>query len=70
MSNLRKLSMAFILALTLSSAALAGTIDCPGITQEPPTVEQSAEQEASCGDMSCGVLDVVAGIFDSVLSLV
>jgi hypothetical protein len=57
MKNLRKLCMAFVLVLALSSAALAGTIDCPGVTQPPPP------QEAVAGDMPNGVIgDIQNGV--------
>lgn len=72
MKNLRQLCIALVLMLTLSAAAFAeGQVNCPGITQPPPTTEeQTTDIDASCGDISCGVVDVVAGIFETMLSLV
>lgn len=50
MNNLRQLCMALVLTLTLSAVALAGKVDCPGITQDPPTEETTA-----AGDIQNGV---------------
>jgi hypothetical protein len=36
MKNLRQLCMALVLTLSLSVVALAGQVDCPGVTQPPP----------------------------------
>jgi hypothetical protein len=36
MNNLRQLCAALVLTLTLSATALAGQVNCPGITQPPP----------------------------------
>jgi hypothetical protein len=44
MNNLRQLCIAFILMLVLSATALAGTIDCPGVTQQPTGETQSVSE--------------------------
>ncbi len=58
MKNLRQLCIALVLMLTLSATVLAGQVDCPGVTQEPPTTEN-----AVAGDMPNGVTgDIQNGV--------
>lgn len=49
MNHLRQLCMALALTLTLSVAALAGQINCPGVTEPPP------EETTTAGEVQNGV---------------
>jgi hypothetical protein len=50
MKNLRQLCAALILTLALTVSALAGQMDCPGVTS---TVPQAT------GTIECGITDVL-----------
>ncbi len=78
MRNLRQLSMAVVLTLTLGTYALAGTIDTPpapapppespsvtatGITDTPPSGAESVNPATA------PVIDVALNLLQSVLSL-
>ncbi|MBD0371179.1 MAG: hypothetical protein ICV60_10120 [Pyrinomonadaceae bacterium] len=66
MNNLRQLCMALVLTLTLSAVALAeGKVDCPGITQEPPT-----EEATVAGDIQNGVSTDTDAITQTTLTVV
>jgi hypothetical protein len=64
MKNLRQLCMAVVLTLTLSAVALAGTIDCPGVTQEPPDETTSETQSATPSDsvMTEALMIMIQGV--------
>ncbi len=65
MKNLRRLCAGLILTLALAAPTLAGQMDCPGITQEPPQSEQTLTSETDYG-----VVDVLANILVTALSAV
>lgn len=45
MKRLRQLSVGLILTFALSANAFAGQVNCPGITDEPPSEETTAAGE-------------------------
>lgn len=60
MKKPRQLCAGTILALVFAVAAVAGEIDCPGITSQP----------AATSDIDCPGLQIVVTILQSALSLV
>jgi hypothetical protein len=54
MRKIRQLCAALVLTFALSASALAGQVDCPGITDEPPSEETTAS-----GYMQTGITDVL-----------
>lgn len=65
MKNLQQLCMAFVLTLTLSATALAGQVNCPGVTQEPPT-----EATTATGDIQNGVSTDTEAVTQTTLTVV
>ncbi len=54
MRKLRQLSAALILTFALSASAFAGKVNCPGITDEPPS-----EEPTLAGEMPNDITDVL-----------
>jgi hypothetical protein len=54
MKRLRQLCAALVLTVALSANAFAGKVNCPGITDEPPSEEPTAT-----GEMQNDITDVL-----------
>jgi hypothetical protein len=68
MKTLRQIFIGLVLTLALTTAAFAGQIECPGVTQ---TSQQTSTSDArATSEQGYGVTDIVAGIIETVLSLV
>lgn len=63
MKNLRHICMALILTPTLSVAALAGQVNCPGVVQDPPkegtTSATQSEPDSTITDALLLLIEVV-----------
>ena len=66
MKKLGQFCALVILILTITLTSYAGHIDCPGITQEPPTEETTSETQSeaeSDGTITEALLILLEGVF-------
>ena len=73
MKNLRRLCAGLVLTLALAAPAFAGQVDCPGVTQPPPTEEATVAGEMPNGidssDTPGAVIEAVFSVIVTMLSL-